>query len=173
MNILEFAQHRKELPVEQLWRQGFGKVAKRGVYIQEAVRFLIESGWYRTLPLCNLARLKESWERIAENRVAWDNPLPPSQLEELCLAAIVDAAEPKLSVRSIADMVGYGMGDMDGEAGRKHVLKKMQLFFEQATKFWCICLRVVAILALTLMGCCFIHPHRTYWITYATNRTPN
>lgn len=125
-----YHQYRKELPVEQLWRQGFGKVAKRGVYINEAVLFLIKSDWYRTLPLCNLARLKESWERIAEKRMAFDNPFPPSQLEELYLAAIVDAAEPKLSVRAIADMVGYGMSDMDGEMGRKHVLSKIQLFFD-------------------------------------------
>lgn len=125
-----YHQHGKELPVEQLWRQGFGKVAKRGVYIQEAMRFLIDSGWSYTLPLCDLVSLQKSWERIAENRMAFDNPFTSGGLEELYLAAIVDASEPKLSVRAIADMVGYGMGDMDGEAGRKHVLKKIQLFFD-------------------------------------------
>ena len=47
----------KEPPAEQLWRQGFGVASKRGCLHQRSRAFLIKSDWYRTLPLCNLARL--------------------------------------------------------------------------------------------------------------------
>ena len=125
-----YVYHRETLPVEQLWRQGFAKVAKRGVYIQEAMRFLIDSYWHHKLPSCDLARLQNSWGRIAKRRLSFDNLFTPSQLEELYLAAIVDATEPKRSVRDVADMVGYGMGDGAGGIGRKQTLNKLQLFFD-------------------------------------------